>query len=152
VGDDPLVVPEDVGTAAARLLLDEVSRGGVVDGGHQGLLLLLAALGPEAISQVGAARGAPLGASLHGRAACANVLCRRAAPIVGPARAPARPLPSPSTPQVRLGPLTPHAVRTLRHIREFFGVLFDMKTDPATSTIVLSCVGCGLKNLSRKIT
>lgn len=56
------------------------------------------------------------------------------------------------TPQVRLGPLTPHAVRTLRHVREFFGVLFDMKADTATSTITLTCLGCGLKNLSRKIT
>lgn len=26
--------------------------------------------------------------------------------------------------EVRLGPLTPHAVRTLRHIREFFNVQF----------------------------
>ncbi|KIY96947.1 RNA 3'-terminal phosphate cyclase-likeprotein [Monoraphidium neglectum] len=103
-GDDPLVVPEDVGRAAAQLLLDEVSRGGVVDGGHQGLLLLLAALGPEEVSQV------------------------------------------------RLGPLTPHAVRTLRHIREFFGVMFDLKTENTSGTIILTCVGCGLKNLSRKIT
>ena len=58
----------------------------------------------------------------------------------------------PPSPQVRLGPLTPHAVRTLRHLREFFGVLFDMKADQASGTIILSCVGCGLKNLSRKIT
>lgn len=103
-GDEPLVVPEDVGRAAAQLLLDEVSRGGVVDGAHQGLLLLLAALGPEEASTV------------------------------------------------RLGPLTPHAVRTLRHLREFFGVLFDLKADNASGTITLTCVGCGLKNLSRKIT
>jgi uncharacterized protein YbjT (DUF2867 family) len=103
-GDEPLVVPEDVGRAAAQLLLDEVSRGGVVDGAHQGLLLLLAALGPEEASQV------------------------------------------------RLGPLTPHAVRTLRLVREFFGVVFDMRTDSASGTITLTCVGCGLKNLNRKIT
>ncbi|GBF93150.1 hypothetical protein Rsub_05881 [Raphidocelis subcapitata] len=103
-GDDPLVVPEDVGRAAAQLLLDEVSRGGVVDGAHQGLLLTLAALGPEEICSL------------------------------------------------RLGPLTPHAVRTLRHLREFFGVVFDVKTDAASATVILSCVGCGLKNLSRKIT
>jgi RNA 3'-terminal phosphate cyclase-like protein len=43
-------------------------------------------------------------------------------------------------------------VRTLRHIREFFGVLFDMKPDGATGTLILTCVGCGLRNLSRKIT
>lgn len=59
--------------------------------------------------------------------------------------------PRPTT-QVRLGPLTPHAVRTLRHIREFFGVMFDLKTENTSGTIILTCVGCGLKNLSRKIT
>lgn len=101
---DPLVVPEDVGRAAAQLLLDEVARGGVVDGAHQGLLLLLAALGAEEASAV------------------------------------------------RLGPLTPHAVRTLRHIREFLGVVFDIKADAESGTLTLTCVGCGLKNLSRKIT
>jgi hypothetical protein len=51
--DEPLVVPEDIGRAAAQLLLDEVARGGVTDGTHQGLLLLLAALGPAEMNQVG---------------------------------------------------------------------------------------------------
>lgn len=49
---EPLVVPEDIGRAAAQLLLEEVSRGGVTDGTHQGLLLLLAALGPEEMNEV----------------------------------------------------------------------------------------------------
>lgn len=51
--EEPLVVPEDIGRAAAQLLLDEVARGGVTDGTHQALLLLLAALGPEEMNQVG---------------------------------------------------------------------------------------------------
>lgn len=51
---EPLVVPEDIGRAAAQLLLDEVARGGVTDGTHQSLLLLLAALGPEEMNQVSA--------------------------------------------------------------------------------------------------
>jgi RNA 3'-terminal phosphate cyclase len=46
------VVPEDIGRAAAQLLLEEVSRGGVTDGTHQGLLLLMAALGPEEMNEV----------------------------------------------------------------------------------------------------
>lgn len=46
------MVPEDIGRTAAQLLLDEISRGGVVDGTHQGLLLLMCALGPEEINQV----------------------------------------------------------------------------------------------------
>ena len=54
--------------------------------------------------------------------------------------------------QVRLGPLTPYAVRTLRHIREFLNVQFSMRTDQQSGTIFLSCVGSGLKNLNRKVT
>lgn len=101
---EPLVVPEDIGRAAAQLLLEEVSRGGVTDGTHQGLLLLMAALGPEEMNEV------------------------------------------------RLGPLTPYAVRTLRHIREFLNVQFSMRTDQQSGTIFLSCIGSGLKNLNRKVT
>eukprot|EP00879_Flechtneria_rotunda_P019760 GHRR01020764.1.p1 GENE.GHRR01020764.1~~GHRR01020764.1.p1 ORF type:complete len:219 (+),score=78.12 GHRR01020764.1:399-1055(+) len=101
---DALIIPEDIGRAAAQLLLDEVARGGVTDGSHQGLLLLLAALGPEEMNQV------------------------------------------------RLGPLTPYAIRTLRHIREFFNVQFSMRTDQQSGTIFLSCIGAGLKNINRKVT
>jgi RNA 3'-terminal phosphate cyclase-like protein len=54
---EPLVVPEDIGRAAAQLLLEEVSRGGVTDGTHQGLLLMMAALGPEEMNEVGPQRG-----------------------------------------------------------------------------------------------
>lgn len=46
------MVPEDIGRRAAHALLDEVARGGVVDSGHQGLVLLLCALGPEEINEV----------------------------------------------------------------------------------------------------
>lgn len=49
---EPLVVPEDIGRAAAQLLLEEVSRGGITDGTHQGLVLLMAALGPEEMNEV----------------------------------------------------------------------------------------------------
>lgn len=50
--EEPLVVPEDIGKHAAAALLEEVHRGGVVDGCHQGLLILLCALGPELINEV----------------------------------------------------------------------------------------------------
>lgn len=52
-GEEPLLVPEDIGKAAAQLLLEEINRGGVVDGTHQALLLTLAAMGPEEVNQVG---------------------------------------------------------------------------------------------------
>ena len=100
---DKLVVPEDVGAHAARCLLEEARRGGVVDGTHQGLLLLLCALGPEEVSKV------------------------------------------------RLGPLTPHAVRTLRHLKSFFGVQFSIKPEASSNTVFLSCVGAGIRNVARKV-
>jgi RNA 3'-terminal phosphate cyclase-like protein len=53
---------------------------------------------------------------------------------------------------VRLGPLTPYAVSMLRHLKQFFGIVFDMKTERSSSTIFLTCVGAGLKNTNRKIT
>ncbi|KAF3783856.1 putative RNA 3'-terminal phosphate cyclase-like protein [Nymphaea thermarum] len=53
--------------------------------------------------------------------------------------------------KVRVGKLSPYAVQTLRNIRDFLGVKFVIKADPATNTVVLKCVGCGLKNLSRKM-
>ncbi|GIL72254.1 hypothetical protein Vretimale_443 [Volvox reticuliferus] len=97
-------VPEDLGSMAAHLLLEEVRRGGVVDGGHQGLLLLLCALGPEEANSV------------------------------------------------RLGPLTPHAVRTLRHLRDFFGVTFSLRTERSSGTIFATCVGANVRNMSRRVT
>ncbi|KAI3990268.1 hypothetical protein MKX01_037607 [Papaver californicum] len=52
--------------------------------------------------------------------------------------------------KVRVGKLSPYAIETLRHIRDFLGVKFVITPDPSTETVVLKCVGCGLKNLSRK--
>ncbi|KAL6764647.1 RNA 3'-terminal phosphate cyclase domain-containing protein [Haematococcus lacustris] len=101
---EPLVVPEDVGRLAAQALLEEVQRGGVVDGSHQPLILTLAALGPE---------------EMH---------------------------------EVRLGPLTTQAVRTLRLLRDFAGVTFNIRTERDSQTVFLSCIGAGLKNLARKTT
>ncbi|KAL0011893.1 hypothetical protein SO802_007001 [Lithocarpus litseifolius] len=52
--------------------------------------------------------------------------------------------------KVRVGKLSPYGIETLRHIRDFLGVKFVIKPDPSTETVILKCVGCGLKNLSRK--
>jgi RNA 3'-terminal phosphate cyclase-like protein len=97
------VVPEDLGRRAAHSLLEEVSRGGVVDGSHQGLVLLMAALGPDEMSEV------------------------------------------------RLGPLTPYAVRTMRHIKDFFNVQFSVRPERESGTVFLSCIGAGYKNVSKKL-
>lgn len=54
--------------------------------------------------------------------------------------------------QVRLGPLTANAIHTLRHLKDFFGVVFNIRTEPASQTLFLSCVGVGYKNVARKTT
>ncbi|EPS72448.1 hypothetical protein M569_02311 [Genlisea aurea] len=53
--------------------------------------------------------------------------------------------------KVRTGKLSGYGMEVLRHIRDFLSVKFDIKPDPNTETVILRCVGCGLKNLARKI-
>ncbi|KAJ6895282.1 RNA 3'-terminal phosphate cyclase-like protein isoform X1 [Populus alba x Populus x berolinensis] len=52
--------------------------------------------------------------------------------------------------KIRVGKLVTHGIETLRLIRDFLGVKFVIKPDPSTGTVILKCVGSGLKNLSRK--
>ncbi|PNT19037.1 hypothetical protein POPTR_009G016000v4 [Populus trichocarpa] len=52
--------------------------------------------------------------------------------------------------KIRVGKLGTHGIETLRLIRDFLGVKFVIKPDPSTGTVILKCVGSGLKNLSRK--
>eukprot|EP00854_Cymbomonas_tetramitiformis_P002017 gene2017-2706_t len=97
-------IPEDVGQAAAHQLLSEVAAGGVVDSTHQGLLLFLAAMGPEEVMKV------------------------------------------------RLGTLSPYAVQTLRHLKSFFGVQFNIETEvdgEGLPSVMLSCVGANVPNIAR---
>ena len=54
--------------------------------------------------------------------------------------------------EVRLGPLTPYTVRTLRHLKEFFGVTFSIKPETESQTLFLRCIGTGHKNVSKKVT
>ncbi len=53
--------------------------------------------------------------------------------------------------ECRLGPLTPYAVQTLRHLRDFLGTVFTIKPEPDSSTIFLSCVGAGIKNMFQPV-
>eukprot|EP01035_Chromulina_nebulosa_P020430 gene20430-26511_t len=50
--DNGAELPENIGQDAALMLLDEISTGGVVDRSHQSLVLLLMALGPEDVCKV----------------------------------------------------------------------------------------------------
>ncbi|XP_054814070.1 probable RNA 3'-terminal phosphate cyclase-like protein isoform X2 [Prosopis cineraria] len=52
--------------------------------------------------------------------------------------------------KIRVGKLSQHGIQTLREIRDFLDLKFIMKTDPRTETIILKCIGSGMKNLSRK--
>ncbi|KAK4784583.1 hypothetical protein SAY86_018951 [Trapa natans] len=57
----------------------------------------------------------------------------------------------PDVSKVRVGKLSPYGIGTLRNIRDFLGVTFVIKPDPSTETVILKCVGCGLKNFSKKV-
>eukprot|EP00823_Brevimastigomonas_motovehiculus_P005251 TRINITY_DN377_c1_g1_i1.p1 TRINITY_DN377_c1_g1~~TRINITY_DN377_c1_g1_i1.p1 ORF type:complete len:327 (-),score=61.02 TRINITY_DN377_c1_g1_i1:163-1143(-) len=52
--------------------------------------------------------------------------------------------------RVRVGPLTPYTMESLRLYRDLFGVTFKIDTDSKTKTVLLSCQGVGFKNLARK--
>lgn len=54
--------------------------------------------------------------------------------------------------KLRLGKLTPHSIEHLRQIRSFFGVTFKIRAEHETKTVMLSCLGSGYKNLSKKVT
>ncbi|BBH05029.1 hypothetical protein Prudu_016307 [Prunus dulcis] len=53
--------------------------------------------------------------------------------------------------KVRVGKLFPYGIDTLRNINDFLGVKFVIMPCASTSTVLLKCVGCGLRKLSRKI-
>jgi RNA 3'-terminal phosphate cyclase-like protein len=52
--------------------------------------------------------------------------------------------------KIRLGKLTDYTIEFLRHIQQFFGVTFKIEPEPETKTVLLTCLGAGFKNLSRK--
>eukprot|EP00930_Biecheleria_cincta_P007014 TRINITY_DN10814_c0_g1_i2.p1 TRINITY_DN10814_c0_g1~~TRINITY_DN10814_c0_g1_i2.p1 ORF type:complete len:375 (-),score=71.94 TRINITY_DN10814_c0_g1_i2:67-1191(-) len=53
--------------------------------------------------------------------------------------------------RVRLSRLSPAAAQMLRHIRDFLGVIFSIREDQGDGeTVVLSCVGAGIKNTARR--
>ena len=54
--------------------------------------------------------------------------------------------------EVRTGPLTPHAAAVLRAARDLLGVTFALRPDPATRTVLATCVGAGVRNVARKAT
>jgi hypothetical protein len=43
------------------------------------------------------------------------------------------------------------SIQFVRHLQDFFGVMFKIQPDTETKTVLFSCVGVGYKNLARKI-
>lgn len=107
-------VPEDLGRLGAKMLLEEVYRGGCADSCAQSLVSLFMAMGPTDVSKF------------------------------------------------VVGPLSPYTVQFLRHTRDFLDVMFkletrtesneesDMKT--GSDKVLLTCVGVGFTNLSKRTT
>jgi len=107
-------VPEDLGRLGAKMLLEEVYRGGCADSCAQSLVTLFMAMGPTDVSKF------------------------------------------------VVGPLSPYTVQFLRHTRDFLDVMFkletrtesneesDMKT--GSDKVLLTCVGVGFTNLSKRTT
>ncbi|XP_032394935.1 RNA 3'-terminal phosphate cyclase-like protein [Etheostoma spectabile] len=106
---DPML-PEDLGRNCAKLLLEEVHRGGCVDSSNQSLALLLMTLGQQDVSKV------------------------------------------------LLGPLSPYTVEFLRHIRDFFQLMFKIEVQKPSEDerkggdkVLMTCVGVGYSNINKTI-
>jgi RNA 3'-terminal phosphate cyclase-like protein len=55
-----------------------------------------------------------------------------------------------SVSKIRLGKLSPYTIQFLRHLKDFFAVVFKISPDYSNGTVLLSCLGAGLKNFSKK--
>ena len=54
--------------------------------------------------------------------------------------------------KVRFGKLSKFTVKYLRHLRDFFGIIFKIAPDSKDGSVVLSCLGVGYANMSRRVT
>ncbi|XP_067429977.1 RNA 3'-terminal phosphate cyclase-like protein [Thunnus thynnus] len=106
---DP-ILPEDLGKNCAKLLLEEVHRGGFVDSTNQSLALLLMTLGQQDVSKV------------------------------------------------LLGPLSPYTIEFLRHIRDFFQIMFKIEVQKPLEDerkggdkVLMTCVGVGYSNINKTL-
>uniref|UniRef100_A0A6J0U929 RNA 3'-terminal phosphate cyclase-like protein isoform X1 n=1 Tax=Pogona vitticeps TaxID=103695 RepID=A0A6J0U929_9SAUR len=108
-GQGVAVLPEELGTNCAKLLLEEIYRGGCVDSTNQSLVLLLMTLGQQDVSKV------------------------------------------------LLGPLSPYTIEFLRHLRDYFQVMFKIETKSSAEEckggekVLMTCVGIGFSNLSKTV-
>ncbi|XP_050967032.1 RNA 3'-terminal phosphate cyclase-like protein [Labeo rohita] len=109
-GQGAPVLPEDLGKNCAKLLLEEIYRGGCVDSTNQSLALLYMTLGQQDVSKT------------------------------------------------LLGPLSPYTIEFLRHIRDFFQIMFKIEQQKpgedeqkGGEKVLMTCVGAGYSNISKTI-
>uniref|UniRef100_A0A672IWN7 RNA 3'-terminal phosphate cyclase-like protein n=3 Tax=Salarias fasciatus TaxID=181472 RepID=A0A672IWN7_SALFA len=109
-GQGEPMLPEDLGANCAKLLLQEIHRGGCVDSTNQSLALLLMTLGQQDVSKV------------------------------------------------LLGPLSPYTIEFLRHIRDFFQIMFKLEVQKPLEDerkggdkVLVTCVGAGYSNINKTL-
>lgn len=127
-------VPEDLGRQVAMQLLDEIHRGGCCDSTYQWLVTLFMTLGPKNVSKY-----------LTGEsvlvirfAKCSNI----------------------NKYFYFLGPLSTYTVNFLQHLRDFFSITFKLENPddddeddqlPGSQKVLMTCVGIGYSNLSKRV-
>ncbi|XP_018604685.1 RNA 3'-terminal phosphate cyclase-like protein [Scleropages formosus] len=109
-GQGSPMLPEDLGCNCAKLLLEEVYRGGCVDSTNQSLALLYMTLGQQDVSKL------------------------------------------------LLGPLSPYTREFLRHIRDFFQIMFKIEVQKQEDEsrrggdkVLMTCMGAGYANISKTL-
>ena len=134
---DKGVLPEDLARNCTKMLLHEIIRvrdcltswskhsclpykGGCVDTSHQALPLMMMALGPEDASKIRIGKLSPY-------TWVTNLLTL-----------------------VEIILISVFRISLLQHIKQFFDVTFQITPDPETKTTILTCFGCGYKNLAKQ--
>jgi len=116
-GSNKPTVPEELGVLGAKMLLEEIFRGGCADSCAQSLAALYMSMGPTDVSKF------------------------------------------------LVGPLSPYTVQYLRHTRDFLDLMFKLETkndedetesdadlQTGADKVVMTCVGIGFSNLSKRTT
>ena len=107
-------VPEELAARGAKMLLEEIFRGGCADSSSQSLAALWMGMGPTDVSKY------------------------------------------------LVGPLSPYTVQFLRHAKDFLDLMYKLETKRAeedeeslsvgSDKVLMTCVGIGFSNLSKRTT
>ncbi|KPP72002.1 RNA 3'-terminal phosphate cyclase-like protein-like [Scleropages formosus] len=133
-GQGSPMLPEDLGCNCAKLLLEEVYRGGCVDSTNQSLALLYMTLGQQDVSKLLLGPLSPYTIWF--------LLSSR---------------PNLADPGLLLSPL-PSRREFLRHIRDFFQIMFKIEVQKQEDEsrrggdkVLMTCMGAGYANISKTL-